>query len=170
MSEEQTSQTGAENGSGDIAPDLTAVSAEDFAALVANASDEQLSEAMSGPQRETALREIFNRMAEHLDPAKAKGHDSVVHFQILGRPDGGYDEFELVVRDGKCEVSQTPSEQPRVTLKVDPVAFLKLITNQKSGPELFMTGKLKIDGDLMFAPQIASLFRIPTAPQQKGSN
>ncbi|MGH2981734.1 MAG: SCP2 sterol-binding domain-containing protein, partial [Solirubrobacterales bacterium] len=61
------------------------------------------------------------------------------------------------------------SEEPRVTLKIEPVAFLKLITNQKSGPELFMTGKLKLEGDLMFAPQIASLFRIPTATKQKGS-
>ena len=56
-----------------------------------------------------------------------------------------------------------------MTIKVEPVPFLKLITNQKSGPELFMTGKLKIDGDLMFAPQIASMFRIPTAPK-KGSS
>jgi putative sterol carrier protein len=151
-------------------PDFTAISAEDLAGLVANATDEQLEEAMSEPQREAALREIFARMAEHLDPNKAKGQDAVVHFQILGRPDGGYDEFEVVVKDGKCEVTQTPSEEPRVTLKVGPVAFLKLITSQKSGPELFMTGKLKIEGDLMFAPQIASLFRIPTAPKQEGSN
>ncbi|MGH2980836.1 MAG: SCP2 sterol-binding domain-containing protein [Solirubrobacterales bacterium] len=154
---------------GDQTPDLTDVSPEDFAALVANASDEQLAEAMSGPQRQLALREIFARMADHMDPVKAKGHDAVVHFQILGRPDGGHDDFELIVRDGKGSVSETPSEEPRVTLKIEPVAFLKLITNQKSGPELFMTGKLKLEGDLMFAPQIASLFRIPTAPKQKGS-
>jgi putative sterol carrier protein len=159
-----------ESGNGDQVPDFTAISAEDLAGLVANATDEQLAEAMSGPQRETALREIFARMAEHLDPNKAKGQDAVVHFQILGRPDGGYDEFEVVVKNGKCEVTQTPSQEPRVTLKVEPVAFLKLITSQKSGPELFMTGKLKIDGDLMFAPQIASLFRIPTATQEKESN
>ena len=159
-----------ESGNADQVPDFTAISAEDLAGLVANATDEQLAEAMSGPQRETALREIFARMAEHLDPNKAKGHDAVVHFQILGRPDGGYDEFEVVVKDGKCEVSQTPSKEPRVTIKVEPVAFLKLITNQASGPGLFMTGKLKIEGDLMFAPQIASLFQIPTAPTQEGSN
>jgi putative sterol carrier protein len=159
-----------ESGNGDQVPDFTAISAEDLAGLVANATDEQLAEAMSGPQREAALREIFARMAEHLDPNKAKGQDAVVHFQILGRPDGGYDEFEVVVKNGKCEVTQTPSQEPRVTLKVEPVAFLKLITSQKSGPELFMTGKLKIDGDLMFAPQIASLFRIPTATQEKESN
>jgi putative sterol carrier protein len=156
--------------SADGAPDLAAVSAEDFAALVANSSDEQLAEAMKGPQRDIVLPEIFARMAEHLDPAKAKGHDAVVHFPILDRPDGGYDEFELIVKDGKCEVSETPSEEPRVTLKVHPVGFLKLITNQASGPGLFMTGKLKIEGDLMYAPQIASLFRVPTAPKKEGSN
>ena len=169
MSEDQTPQT-AENGSAEAAPDLAAVSAEDFAALVANSSDEQLDEAMHGPQRDGVLPEIFSRMAEHLDPNRAKGHDAVVHFQILGRPDGGYDEFELTVEDGKCEVSQTPSKEPRVTIKVEPVAFLKLITNQASGPGLFMTGKLKIEGDLMYAPQIASLFRIPAAPKQEGND
>lgn len=166
MTEEPSQDT---STSASDSPDLTSLSAEEFAALVAQANDEQLQEAMTGPQRESALREIFARMAEHFDPARANG-DSVVHFQILGRPDGGYDEFEMVVRDGRCEVSEEPSEEPRVTLKVEPVSFLKLITNQKSGPELFMMGKLKIDGDLMFAPQIASMFRIPTAPEKEGSS
>ncbi len=169
MNAESTPQP-TEGESANGTPDLAAVSAEDFAALVANASDDQLAEAMKGPQRDIVLPEIFARMAEHLDPAKAKGHDAVVHFQILDRPDGGYDEFELIVHDGVCDVSETPSEEPRVTLKVDPVGFLKLITNQASGPGLFMTGKLKIEGDLMYAPQIASLFRVPTAPKQEGSN
>src|SRR2546430_11823401 len=168
MSEDQTTQP-AGQASGEI-PDFTSVSAEDLAALVANSSDEQLAEAMHGAQREAALTEIFNRMAEHLDPAKAKGHDAVVLFQILDRPDGGYDEFEVTIHDGACEVSQTPTNDPRVILKVEPVAFLKLITNQASGPGLFMTGKLKIEGDLMYAPQIASLFRIPAAPKKEGND
>jgi putative sterol carrier protein len=159
-----------ESGNADQVPDFTAISAEDLAGLVANATDEQLAEAISGPRREPALKEIFARLTEHLDPQRAKGQDAVIHFQILGRPDGGYDQFEVVVRDGRCSVSEAPSQQPRVTLKIDPVPFLKLITSRTSGPALFMTGKLKIEGDLMFAPQIASLFRIPTAPKQKGSN
>ena len=155
---------------GGSSPDLTGISAEEFVGLVSSASDEQLAEAMSGPQREPALREIFSRMAEHFDPAKAEGQDAVVHFQIPGRPDGGYDEFEVIVREGKCAVTETPKEKPRVTLKAEPVAFLKLITNQQSGPELFMAGKLKLEGDLMFAAQIPSFFQFPTAPNQGGSN
>jgi putative sterol carrier protein len=169
VSEEQTPQA-SENGGAGATPDLASVTAEDFAGLVANSRHDQLGEAMQGPQRDVVLPEIFSRMAEHLDPNKARGHDAVVHFQILDRPDGGYDEFELIVQGGKCEVSQTPSQEPRVTIKVQPVAFLKLITNQASGPGLFMTGKLKVEGDLMYAPQIASLFRIPAAPKQKGND
>ena len=150
-------------------PDFTSLSAEDFAGLVASASDEQLAEVMEGPQRQTALREIFARMAEHLDPSKARNQDAVVLFEITGRPDGGHDQFQVVIRDGSCTVAEEATEEPRVTLKVEPVPFLKLITNRVSGPELFMTGKLKIEGDLMFAPQLTSLFRIPTAPKQGGS-
>jgi putative sterol carrier protein len=149
---------------------LSGISPEEFVTLVSSASDEQLAEAMSGDQRGPALREIFSRMADHMDPAKAAGQNAVVHFQIPGRPDGGEDEFEVIVRDGECTISETPAEQPRVTLKVEPVAFLKLITNQQSGPELFMAGKLKIEGDLMFAAQIPSFFKFPTAPNQEGSN
>ncbi len=164
MTEEQSTQA-----SSDVPSDLSALSAEDFAALVSQASDDQLAEIVEGSQRETALREIFARVAEHFDPARAKG-DSVVHFQIVGREDGGSDDFEVIVRDGKCEVSEDPSEQPRVTLKVEPVPFLKLVSGQASGPELFMSGKLKIEGDLMFAPQIATMFRIPTAPPKEASS
>ena len=149
-------------------PDFNSLTAENFAALIAEANDQQLAEVMTGPQRDAALREIFTRMSEHFDPSRSQG-DAVVHFQILGAPDGGYDEFEIVIEDGKCHVSESPDKEPRVALKVEPVSFLKLITNQQSGPELFLKGKLKIDGDLMFAPQIASMFRIPTAPPKEAS-
>jgi putative sterol carrier protein len=167
MTDEQTPQAGQDAAA---VPDMSSLSAEDFAALVANASDDQLAELMAGEQREPALREIFSRMAEHLDPQKAKSQDAVVLVRITGRPDGGEDQFEVTVRDGACTVSETPTEEPRVAMRVDPVSFLKLISNRVSGPELFMRGKLKIEGDLMFAPQMATLFRIPSAPKQEGSN
>jgi putative sterol carrier protein len=163
LSDARTSPTPAETDGSGEAPDFSQLSAADFAALVATASDEQLAEGMSGPGRDLALREIFDRMAEHVNPERIKGQDAVVHFKILDRPDGGYDHFEVILRDGTCKVSEAPSEEPRVTIKVPPVEFLKLITNQASGPTLFMTGKLKLEGDIMFASQITSFFKIPTA-------
>ena len=46
-------------------------------------------------------------------------------------------------------------------LKLDGVDFLKLVTGNANGPMLFMSGKLKIEGDLMFSAQIQSMFTIP---------
>jgi len=35
------------------------------------------------------------------------------------------------------------------------------VTANASGPQMLLTGKLKLDGDLLFAAQIQSLFEIP---------
>jgi putative sterol carrier protein len=130
--------------------------------LVAGASDEQLTEGMSDPEnRKATLDEIFRRMAEHVEPSKAKGNDAVIHWKILDRPDGGYDHFEVVLDDGACTVTDSPSREPRVTFRIGPIEFLRLVSGNANGPMLFMSGKLKIEGDLMFASTLTSLFRIP---------
>jgi putative sterol carrier protein len=41
--------------------------------------------------------------------------------------------------------------------------IVKLVTGQQSGPVLFMTGKLRLEGDVMFASRLTSFFRIPSA-------
>jgi putative sterol carrier protein len=133
-----------------------------LAQLVAGATDEQLAEGMSDPEsRKATLDDIFRRMAEHVEPSKAKGNDAVIHWKILDRPDGGYDHYEVVVEDGACTVTDSPSREPRVTFKIGPVEFLRLVSGNANGPMLFMSGKLKIEGDLMFASTLTSLFRIP---------
>src|SRR4051795_4525398 len=137
--------------------------APQLAALVKSATDEQLAEQMADPEnRKATLDEIFNRMAEHVDPNRAKGVEAVIHWKVLDGPDGP-DHYEVVLHDGNCTVSETPSQDPRVTFQVAPVDFLKLVSGVQAGPVLFMTGKLKIEGDLMFASQVAGYFQIPQA-------
>jgi putative sterol carrier protein len=44
--------------------------------------------------------------------------------------------------------------------------FLRLVTNNVPGPQLVMSGKLKIEGDMIFAATAASLLTIPgTSPR-----
>jgi putative sterol carrier protein len=144
--------------------DLANLDAGQLAALAAGATDAQLTEGMSDPAaREAVLDEIFRRMAEHVDAAKAKGIDAVLHWKITDRPDGGMDHYEVVLKDGTCTVSDEPRGEPRVTFTVGPAAFLRLVSGAQPGPVLFMAGKLKIEGDLMFASQVATMFRIPQA-------
>lgn len=145
-------------------PTLTEFDATQLARLVATASDEQLAEGMADQAgRKATLDEIFRRMVDHVDPERAKGVSSVIHWKILDRPDGGYDHYEVVLDDGRCTASDSPKRDARVTFKVKPVDFLKLVSGVQAGPVLFMTGKLKIEGDLMFASQVAGYFQIPQA-------
>ena len=48
-------------------------------------------------------------MGEHLKPEAAQGVDAVVHWKILDRPDGGYDHYELVIKDGEATVTDEPA-------------------------------------------------------------
>jgi putative sterol carrier protein len=146
---------------GGSAPPLGAVDAAEFARMIALATDEQIAQGINGPQRKMVLDEIFYRMAEHVDPVKAKDAEAVVHWKILDRPDGGYDHYEVVLKDGRCTVTDSPEAEARVTMRVGPVDFLKLVSGKSPGPVMFMTGKLRIEGDLLFASQMTSLFRIP---------
>jgi putative sterol carrier protein len=142
--------------------DPQAVDPQAFARTIAAASDDQIREGLSGPIRERALEEIFRRMEEHFDAAKARDVDAVIHWRIGGRPDGGYDQYESVIRDGSCTVTRGGDGDPRVAFQVDdPVDFLRLVTGNANGPMLFMTGKLKISGDMLFAARVQSFFRIP---------
>jgi putative sterol carrier protein len=141
--------------------DAAAVDPQAFAAQLASTPDEQIAAGMNSEARVMVLGEIFKRMGEHLRPEAAKGVDAVVHWKILERPDGGFDHYELVIKDGKATVTDEPQHEPRVIFSVGAVAFLKLVTGNANGPILFTTGRLKISGDLPFAAQIAGLFKVP---------
>jgi putative sterol carrier protein len=139
--------------------DTSAVDPEEFAQQIGKTSDDELRQAMESPMRDQIISEIFKRMEEHYKGGN--GTSAVIHWRITGRPDGGEDHWEVVVADGKCSTSPEPTSDPRVTLKLNGVNFLKLVSGNAGGPMMFMSGKLKIEGDLMFSAQIQSMFTIP---------
>jgi putative sterol carrier protein len=141
--------------------DFSSIDPEEVAGAISSITDEQLREALGGPQREAIIGEVFRRMEVHFKPGSTAGVDAVIHWKIMGRPDGGIDHYEVVLRDGVCTTSKAPQHEPRVTLALDGVDFMRLVTGNAAGPMLFMSGKLKIEGDLMFSTQIQSMFTIP---------
>jgi putative sterol carrier protein len=141
--------------------DLGSLDPEQVAGAISSVTDDQLRTALSGPQREAILDEVFRRMEQHFKPSSATGVDAVVHWKVTGPTDGALDHYEVVLRDGACTTSKDPQHEPRVTLTLDAVDFMRLVTGNAAGPMLFMSGKLKIEGDLMFSTQIQSMFTIP---------
>ena len=112
--------------------------------------------------RERLVGEIFDRMSSHIRPARAKNQHAVVHWRLSGGiGDGGYDRYETVISNGSCTVSREVREKAKVTITVGPTDFIKLITHQATPAVLFVTGKIKVKGDLAFAAGLIGLFDLP---------
>jgi putative sterol carrier protein len=79
------------------------------------------------------------------DPEKLKGLDVTLQFEISGEQGG---EWALTIKDQKAELSEGRIENPKITLKMKDVDYVKLVNNELSGQKAFMSGKLKFKGDM----------------------
>ncbi|HEX6447556.1 MAG TPA: SCP2 sterol-binding domain-containing protein [Streptosporangiales bacterium] len=143
--------------------DMRALSPEDFARLVKDASKADLAEVMSGGHRAQVLEAVFARMSEQFRPDKAPSRPSAVLWQVEGRPDGGVDEYELMIEDGTCTVASPPRHEPRVTVALDGVDFLKLVSGNASATTMFFTRRIRLQGDLGLGAGLTDMFDIPKA-------
>src|SRR5205823_12876102 len=122
------------------------ITPERFAQMVAAASDEQILEAIHAGGPTTVLDRIFRGMQERFVPDKARGVDAVIQFVVTDQDQEH--PYAITVRDGTCGVEASKAESPKVTLTLDLVSSARLTAGQAQGPQLLMTGKLKVTGDL----------------------
>jgi putative sterol carrier protein len=145
----------------DALGDFTNIDPKQFAQLVKSAPDSQLADIMNSPQRKTILDTIFSRFPELFRADRAGSTNAIIHWNITGAPDGGTDSYELVIANGTCVLSPSPDQDPKLSITVGPVDFLKVVSGVGNPMMMFMTGKLKAKGDLALAANIANLFDIP---------
>ena len=143
--------------------DFGSLDPQQFAEIVKKAPADQLKAIMQSEQRGPVLDAIFSRMPTLFRPDRAGSMNAVIHWNVGDRPDGGVDTFELVIADGKCTLSPEPANDPKLSLTLGAVDFLKVVSGNGNPVMMFMTGKLKAKGDLGLAANIANLFDIPKA-------
>lgn len=142
---------------------FSSVDPKQFAQLVKSTPDDKIAQVMQSDVRGKVLDEVFSRMPSLFRAERAGSTNAVIHWNITGRPDGGTDTYEVVIEDGTCTVSETASRDPKLSLTMGPVEFLKIVSGGANPVMMFMTGKLKAKGDLGLAANIANLFDIPKA-------
>ena len=122
---------------------------------------------MSSPLRRVLLWSIFRTMAARAEADAAL--TAVVEFGIGGGRGGGSDRYRLTFADGRCRASRRDTGPARLTLELEPVAFLRLIAGGSSPQRLLLAGKLRLRGDLFFALALASALRLPGRPPARAS-
>jgi hypothetical protein len=140
---------------------FSSVDPKQFAQLVKTTPDAQIKELMQSEARGKILDEIFARFPALFRADRAGSTNAVIHWVITERPDGDADTYEVVIEDGACTTSAKAEREPKLTLTMAPVDFLKVVSGAGNPMMMFMTGKLKAKGDLALAANIANLFDIP---------
>jgi putative sterol carrier protein len=140
---------------------ISSVEPAEFARLVKTTPDGQLADAMSGEHRKAILDEIFSRFPKQFRADRAGSTNAVIHWVIGGGPGGSSDTYQVAIENGTCTTSPEADRDPRLTITVGSVDFLKVISGAGNPMVMFMTGKLKAKGDLGLAANIANLFDLP---------
>ncbi len=132
------------------------MSPEAFREMVKGKSDEQLLAAVKGSESQV-LDGTFESMKEAFDPSKAVGVNAVIQYNI--DTPSGLMSYHLKIENGTCSIGKGASANPRVTLALNLPNFLRMMIGELNGMQAFMTGKLKVGGDVFFSQSIASWFK-----------
>lgn len=114
-----------------------------------------------GLQGRLVISQIFRMMPRRFDRSKAAGVSAVVNW-VIGE-EGREQRWQLVIREGRCLTSRRLERDPNLTITIGAPEFLDLVTGAATGPAMFTSGKLRLDGDLMMAVRLPALFKVPAA-------
>src|SRR6059058_5374318 len=103
-------------------------------------------------------KDIFAEMPNQLDANAAKGVNATIQFNLAG-DNGG--QWYVTIKDGKAEVTKGTASSPNMTLSMSASDYVDMILGKLNGQMAFMSGKLKISGDMGLAMKMQSLFKRP---------
>jgi putative sterol carrier protein len=104
----------------------------------------------------TTCKQAFAMMPSRLNKDAAKGLNAVYQFDLSG--DGG-GKWQVAIKDGTCEVTEGANPSPNITLSMSAQDYLDMVAGKLNGQMAFMSGKLRISGDMGLALRFATLFQ-----------
>lgn len=95
--------------------------------------------------------DFLNKLPAALNPSAASGLDCVLQFNTST-------PAYVSIKDGAASVAEGTAPSPNVTISMADDDLIKMFKGELNAMMAFMTGKLKVDGDLMMAQKLANLF------------
>ena len=99
-----------------------------------------------------SAKDFFDTLEGRIDPSKTAGMNNSYLFDI-----DGAGKWKVDVQDGSVKV--TEGEQPAdVTITASEETFDKIVSGEQNATSAYMTGKLKVKGDMGAAMKLQKLF------------
>ena len=103
------------------------------------------------------VAEFFSELQGKVDPTKIAGMNATYQFDISGDQGG---TWHVKLADGAASVNDGPAENPSITLNATDQNWLDIVSGKLSGQTAFLTGKLKIKGDMGLAMKLQNVFAL----------
>jgi len=99
-----------------------------------------------------SAKDFFDSLASRVDPAKTAGMNNSYLFDIEGAG-----RWKVDVQDGNVSVTED-AEDADVTISTSEETFEKITSGEQNATSAYMTGKLKVKGDMGAAMKLQKLF------------
>ena len=105
---------------------------------------------------EMTVKGFFESLEAKLnaDPAKLAGLNSVYQFQV------GEESYHVAMKDGKASVAAGDAPTPNCTVTMARNDFIEMLGGKLNSQMAFMTGKLKVAGDMGLALKLGSFLKV----------
>ncbi|NOZ72399.1 MAG: SCP2 sterol-binding domain-containing protein [Chloroflexi bacterium] len=101
------------------------------------------------------IRRMMADMPGAFNPDKAQGVNAVIQYNLTGE---GGSQWHSHIADGVCTVEEGVAENPTLTITMDASDYVDMMAGRLDGMQAFMTGKIKVEGDIMLASRLMTFF------------
>ena len=102
------------------------------------------------------VKDTFDAMASRFRADKSAGVNATIQYDISGDQGG---TWHAVIKDGACTVTPGAAASPNLTIAMSSQDWLDMVAGKLAGQMAFMSGKLKLKGDMGLAMRVGSLFQ-----------
>ena len=101
------------------------------------------------------VKTIFDHMPKTFVPEKAKGVKAKIQISLDGEGGGNW---LLNIADGRLNVEERKADQPDLKLDMTARDYVRLTLGQTNPMLLFMSGKVKMEGNMLLAWKMQEMF------------
>ncbi len=103
------------------------------------------------------VRAFFEGVTAAVDKSKVAGMTATYQFNITG---DDAQVWSVAIANDDVVVTEGAAEKANIELTMADADFLALLKGQLNGQMAFLTGKLKIKGDMTLAMKLQSVFKL----------
>jgi putative sterol carrier protein len=99
------------------------------------------------------VQEFFETLPAQADMSKTAGMNNSYGFDIEGAG-----QWTVKVTDGDVSVQDGIADSPDVTISASEEVFQRILSGEQNATSAYMTGKIKLKGDMGAAMKLQKLF------------